>query len=79
MRYDAFNASRKRLEAAFGNYLPRGQYAQFDTSLFTRMDESEQLAFDVDAIAAGILTLDEVRARRGLDPAPTTPEVEANV
>ena len=60
----------KRIEAAFTQYLPRGVTAQFETSSLTQLDQSEQLAFDADAIAAGILTIDEVRARRGLLPTP---------
>ena len=73
----SLNASYlSRLEAAFGNYLPRGQTARFDTSSLTRLDETEQLAYDIDAIAAGLLTIDEVRARRGLTPLTSAPETE---
>ena len=65
----SLNASYlKRLESAFTNYLPRGQTARFDTSSLTKLDEAEQLAYDVDQIAAGIVTVEEVRARRGLVP-----------
>jgi hypothetical protein len=57
-----------RIEAAFSQYRPNGQIAQFDTASLTRLDQSEQLDFDVKAIAAGIYTANEVRANRGLDP-----------
>jgi HK97 family phage portal protein len=59
-----------RLEQAFSQYLPRGVTAKFDTTSLTRLDQSEQLAYDAQAIAAGILTVDEVRASRGMEGIP---------
>jgi phage portal protein BeeE len=55
-----------RLEAAFTTLLPRGLTAAFDTSSLTRMNEREQLDYDIAAVEAGIMTVDEIRDRRGL-------------
>ena len=55
-----------RIETAMTDMLPRGTAAMFDTTSLTRLDESEQLSYDIDAIGAGILTVEEVRERRGL-------------
>ena len=48
--------------------MPRTRYAEFDTTNLTKLAAAEQLEYDADAIAAGILTIAEVRATRGLDP-----------
>ena len=66
-----------RIEAAFTQYLPRGTVARFDTSDLTRLDTEQQVKVDADMLAAGILTVDEIRAQRGLDTlaTPTTTEV----
>ena len=59
-----------RLESAFTELLPRGQVARFDTTSLTRLDEGERIDLYERALAAGIYTLDEVRAREGLEPSP---------
>lgn len=57
-----------RIESAFTDMLPRGMRAKFQTQSLTELDEQAQLDFDTDAIEAGILTIAEVRERRGLPP-----------
>jgi phage portal protein BeeE len=69
-----------RIEAAMSQYLPRGQVAMFDTSGLTRLDVDAQVQVDADLIAAGIMTVDEIRAQRGLEPIATpTPTEVPNV
>ena len=69
-----------RIEAAMSQYLPRGQVAMFDTSDLTRLDTDAQVQVDGDLIAAGIMTVDEIRAQRGLSPITTpTPTEVTNV
>jgi hypothetical protein len=58
----------KRIESAWSTFLPRGQSAKFRTEALTRMSPKEQLDYDIAAIAAGVRTVDEIRAERGLAP-----------
>ena len=58
----------EHLEAVWSGFLPRGQTARFQTETLTRMSPREQLDYDIAAINAGILTVDEIRAERGLAP-----------
>lgn len=62
------NAYLKRIESAWSTFLPRGQSAKFRTEALTRMSPKEQLDYDIAAIAAGVRTVDEIRAERGLAP-----------
>ena len=57
-----------RIELFWSDMMPRTRYAEFDTTNLTKLAAAEQLEYDADAIAAGILTIAEVRATRGLDP-----------
>ena len=57
-----------RIELFWSDMMPRTKYAEFDTTNLTKLAAAEQLSFDTDAIAAGILTIAEVRSTRGLDP-----------
>ena len=66
-----------RIEAAMSQYLPRGQVAMFDTTGLTRLDVDAQVQVDADLIAAGIMTVDEIRAQRGLNPIATPTPTEA--
>lgn len=67
-----------RIEAAFTQYLPRGTVARFDTTGITRLDTEAQVTVDAELIAAGIMTVDEIRDRRGLAPS-TAPIPEPEV
>ena len=62
------SAYLKRIEAVWTGFLPRGQRAVFDTGSITRMNPREQLDYDIAGVNAGIFTVDEVRAKRGLAP-----------
>lgn len=53
--------------------LPGTQAVKVDLTAFANPTEAEQNASDEVALRAGILTLDEVRARRGLPPLPPAP------
>ena len=57
-----------RIELFWSDLLPRTRRAEFDTTNLTKLAADAQLSFDADAITAGILTIDEVRASRGLEP-----------
>ena len=57
-----------RIELFWSDMMPRTKFAQFDTTNLTKLAAAEQLEFDTAAIAAGILTVNEVRATRGLEP-----------
>ena len=60
-----------RIEAAFSDFLPRGQVAVFDTSNLLRTDYSARVTTGTAAVAAGLITVDEWRAQEGLPPLPT--------
>lgn len=51
---------------------PRGYVVRFDTSEFTRADDLTTAQTDKVLIDAEIMTRDEVRARRGLEPLPAS-------
>jgi HK97 family phage portal protein len=60
-----------RIEASFSDLLPRGQQAVFDTSALLRMDFAARIATYAQSIAAGVHSIEEVRAMEGLPPAPS--------
>jgi len=57
-----------RIESAFSSVLPMGQQVEFDTTEFLRADVRVRFNAYKEAIASGFLTVDEVRAREGLQP-----------
>jgi HK97 family phage portal protein len=57
-----------RIESFWSDMMPRTRFAEFDTANLTKLNQTEQLQHDTDALAAGIVTIDEVRASRGLEP-----------
>ena len=59
------------IERAFSTMLPRGQQVRFDLSEFLRADDTARFNTWETAINAGILTVEEVRARENL---PLVPE-----
>jgi len=73
---------RQRTEDVLGPYMtamegaltakatPYGYRVGFDTSSFLRLDDLEAAQADAALISAKILTPDEARAKRGLDPLP---------
>lgn len=71
-----------RLEGVFTDLLPRGQEALFDTSNLVRMDLAQRMSTYGTALAAGVYSINEVRALEGLpvtpdaDPVPVQPNVE---
>lgn len=62
------------IEESFGDLLPRSQAVRFSTSELFRLAESERIATEATAIAAGIYTLPEVRRGHGL-PAGNAPAI----
>lgn len=54
---------------------PRGYVARFDTGEFTRADDLTTAQTDEILIRSGVMTLDEVRAKRGLEALPTSAAV----
>lgn len=56
---------------------PRGYVVRFDTSEFTRADDLTTAQTDAALLAAGIVTVDEVRATRGLEPLPASAATSA--
>lgn len=70
------------IEQTLSLYLPSGTVVEFDTSALLRGDTKERYETYTAAIAAGFLTVNEVRALENLEPleepapeAPTTPPV----
>lgn len=70
------------IEQTLSLYLPSGTVVEFDTSALLRGDTKERYETYTAAIAAGFLTVNEVRAMENLEPleepapeAPTTPPV----
>jgi HK97 family phage portal protein len=59
-----------RIEAAFSDFTPRGQVAVFDTSNLLRTDYASRVATGTQAVAAGLITVEEWRAQEGLPPLP---------
>lgn len=59
-----------RIEAAFSQFLPRGQVAVFDTSNVLRADYAKRVDTGAAAVAAGLITAEEWRAQEGLPPLP---------
>jgi HK97 family phage portal protein len=59
------------IEAALSDCLPRGQEVKFSFADWLRPDAKTQAEVDASLIGAGILTVDEVRAQRGLPPLTT--------
>lgn len=68
----------RRIERAFSGLLPRGQSVQFDLSDLLKADDGTRYTALKTALDAGILTVDEVRAREDLPPlgAPETTSLE---
>lgn len=62
------------IEEVFDTLLPRGRRAVFDWDSSRRSDTSERYQAYSTAITAGWLTIDEVRAREGLQPLDATQE-----
>lgn len=51
---------------------PRGYVVRFDAAEFERADDLTTAQTDQTLITAGVMTVDEVRARRGLEPLPAS-------
>jgi HK97 family phage portal protein len=58
----------RRIEQAFSSLLPRGQEVQFDLGEFLKADDTTRFAALKVAIDAGIITVEEARARENLPP-----------
>lgn len=85
--FNAQDRRRHRLDFTLGPYrraiearlsmpdvTPRGFTVRFDGSEFARADDKETAETDKVLIDSGVMTRDEIRARRGLSPlGPTTP------
>ena len=56
-----------RVEAALSTLLPRGQSAKFNLDALLRADTNTRYAAHAQGLAAGFLTVDEVRALEDLD------------
>ena len=56
-----------RVEAALSTLLPRGQAAKFNLDALLRADTNTRYAAHAQGLAAGFLTIDEVRALEDLD------------
>lgn len=56
---------------------PHGTIVRFDSDAFVRPLRAERLTMLAEAVAAGILTVDEARAEEGLDPISTSQEPTA--
>lgn len=71
------------IEQTLSLYLPSGTVVEFDTSALLRGDTKERYETYTAAIAAGFLTVNEVRAMENLEPldepTPTTPPVPEEV
>jgi HK97 family phage portal protein len=59
------------LEAQFSRLLPRGQEARFNRDSILRDPQSVRVDNWTKLLAAGVVSVDEVRASEGLPPAPT--------
>jgi HK97 family phage portal protein len=57
-----------RIEAAFDDMTPRGQRTRFDTTELLRADFTARVEAYAATLAAGWMTVDEVRDLEGLDP-----------
>lgn len=70
-----------RIEQKLSKLLPRGTFCEYDYSGLLQSSPSEEINLLIAQVAAGIITVDEARAIRNLDPiaVPITPEVPANV
>lgn len=64
-----------RIEAAFTDYLPRGQEAEFDYDSLLRPDTLTRYQAYSMALDKGFMTIDEVRHLEDLPPLGTPPEV----
>jgi Phage portal protein len=64
------------LQDLLSGLLPGSQVVRVDTDAFTRPEAAERYAAYADAIAAGWLLPDDVRALEGLPPLPQQPEPE---
>jgi phage portal protein BeeE len=62
------------IEEALGDLLPRTQVVRFSLTELERLAEAERIPAEVAAIDAGIYTLPEVRASRGL-PTSSSPQI----
>jgi HK97 family phage portal protein len=58
----------ERIEQAYSRLLPKGQIARFDTSELLGADMTARYAAYTQALDAGWMTPDEIRAREGLSP-----------
>lgn len=69
------NAYVQPMEDALADVLPRGQAVEFSWDSFRRSDTKTRMETYRTAIEAGVMTIDEARAREGLPPLPagTTP------
>lgn len=80
--FNAQDRKRSRLEDVYGPYMaavedrlsmedvtPRGYTTQFDTSSYLRLDDQAAAQTDSTLISAHVLSPEEARAKRGLDPA----------
>jgi len=56
------------LEGQFSRFLPRGTEARFNRDSLLRDDEGTRAAINAQYLAAGVRTVDEVRASEGLPP-----------
>ena len=71
LRFTAMMALRK-IENAFTRLLPGKQRARFNLDAFLRLDTKSRYEAHQIGLAAGFLTLDEVRREEGREPLPTT-------
>ena len=58
----------RKIETALTELLPRGRRARFELSEFLRADEKTRVETGVDAVNAGLYTVNEWRAREGMPP-----------
>lgn len=58
------------IEDALSSLLPRGQVVQFEEDALLRMNTSLQTEVDVLMVTNGLRTVNEIRARDGLEPLP---------
>jgi len=57
-----------RIESAFDDMTPRGQRTRFDTTELLRADLQARVTAYATTLAAGWMTVDEIRDLEGLDP-----------
>ena len=72
--YESVFPVAQRFEEAFSDLLPGQLECRFQREKLIGLDEQGQASVDAQLISAGIKTVDEVRAERGLPPRPK-PEI----